>query len=214
MRNNMGQTLASLHLCLTNNTHVLFLTPKHLTITRTINSPVMQQRQPTSALKVMHFTWENYPKAKCMLCQEERLYCQGKEKKVKHTLTRAHPALLLQTSAGTIRPQACLGWWFDKLALSSRRCALCQCVRVYLDLWVHACVCASAWVHCLSCEVFGFLTEGCCHSLWKRVIGAHSPGMNAHPYTSEKMWHFKKTRDNRTEKWWKKRGHGNVILFS
>ena len=51
-----------------------------------------------------------------------------------HTLSEAHPALFLQTSAGTIRPQACLGWWFDKLALSSRRCALCQWVRVYTVL--------------------------------------------------------------------------------
>lgn len=44
-------------------------------------------------------------------------------------------------------------------ASASLRVCMCACTRV--------CVCAreSFWVHCLSCEVFGFLTEGCCHSL-------------------------------------------------
>lgn len=63
--------------------------------------------------------------------------------KVARMHTREHPAPLLQTNAGTIHPQACLGWWFDKLALSSRRCALCQwvCVCSWICEGMLVCMC-------------------------------------------------------------------------
>lgn len=58
-------------------------------------------------------------------------------------------------------------------------------VNVFVCSLTTQCVCACARVRRLSRDVFGCLTEGCCHSLRKRVMGAHSVGMNTLPYASE-----------------------------
>lgn len=185
-------------------------TRRHLAIKGTANSPVVQSWQQASAADVFYL--RKLAKGKSAYYDRKiDFYCQGKSHKVTHKRrARERERHILSSfyrpvlTLGVLRPALAGGlinWSFHLVNV--------HCVSGFVCIWICECtpayVCVrartSAWVHCLSCEVFGFLTEGCCHCLWKRVIGAHSPGMNTHPYTCEKMWHFKKTRDNRTEKW-------------
>lgn len=108
--------------------------------------------------------------------------------------TWAHNTLCLHTNTALtiLRPGLAGGlinWPFHRISVN--------CVSGLVCAWIWECIhmhlCVSASVHCLSRIVFGFFTERCCHSPWKHIITAHSLGMNAHPYTSTKMWHFKTT---------------------